>query len=817
MNLYSTLQPALPVPLIVGLAVGAALLAVVTALRGRPLHPAWLQAPVLLLRLSAIALIAFILLNPSENVSTPVRASRSVVLVDASASMTMAGTEQGTRWEEALGWTADLGSAFQKAGLPAPEYRQFSVDSEPLPIGTSGDLTLKPDGPETRLAAALERLVASSESSNLDHVMVVSDGCVQDASRLSTALGALHEAGVRLSTRLVGRDVPARNAALVSVLPPRMVRAQSRVVVPVELEAGGVSRTESFDLILRDDEGAEITRQTVTFSPASDASVATASRKLVFVSPARTTKYTVELKGPGTEATLEDNRFTFTMEVVTTKLRVLVAEGTHAKRSLGSEGHFVNDIEMITSACTGTGEMECTTFTPVSQYVDRPNLFGVKFANGEMLVDSSRPFPKTREELHSYDVMMFSDVPVGNFSEEQMQWVVEWVVERGGGFLMAGGNTAFDSGNYDRTPWEKITPVDMVDYGDGNYGGTLEVAIPASVRNHPIWQLVSDPKENAAILDTHPSFSGMNRVRRAKPGATILAVVKDEPDQPVIAAQNYGRGRSIAYLPDPNGGWGAEVIRWSSDHAPTLGDRIELGQGASLTTHPSEAQAPASPRPPHPSPYYAAYWVNTMKWLAENSIRWRRDKLSGKILVAQAEPGGKLPVAVEFLAETDPEKVAVQEIGARLDLPGSPRVRLTYDRDRREFTGMLQMPRELTNQEVQVLFDTNTGREVLTDAAQCGVRVQSREYTRSAPDGELMAGLAKAGGGEVLTTVESAVAASRAASEAHAARESRAWPQPVWSRWSWWAVIMTLLALEWLLRRAGRSSVTPLTPLPGAA
>lgn len=251
MNLYSTLQPALPVPLIVGLAVGAALLAVVTALRGRPLHPAWLQAPVLLLRLSAIALIAFILLNPSENVSTPVRASRSVVLVDASASMTMAGTEQGTRWEEALGWTADLGSAFQKAGLPAPEYRQFSVDSEPLPIGTSGDLTLKPDGPETRLAAALERLVASSESSNLDHVMVVSDGCVQDASRLSTALGALHEAGVRLSTRLVGRDVPARNAALVSVLPPRMVRAQSRVVVPVELEAGGVSRTESFDLILR--------------------------------------------------------------------------------------------------------------------------------------------------------------------------------------------------------------------------------------------------------------------------------------------------------------------------------------------------------------------------------------------------------------------------------------------------------------------------------------------------------------------------------------------------------------------------------------
>ncbi|MEZ0275660.1 MAG: glutamine amidotransferase [Roseimicrobium sp.] len=805
MTLYSTLQPALPVALIAGLAGCAAVIAVVAAIRGRPLRPAWLQAPVLVLRLGTIALLAFILLNPSENISMPMRASRSAVLLDSSASMTLAGTESGTRWNEALMWTRGLGTALKSAGLPEPEIHRFAGDSVIVPTAMLHADSAAPTGQETRLAAALENLAGSRGGTGIDHVIVVSDGCTQDAPRLSAALAGLHDAGIQVSTKVVGRDVPARNAALISVLPPRMVRAQSRVMVPVEMEAGGVAANENFDLILRDEDGAEVARQPVRFpAPSPGSGFSTASRKLSFVSPAHTTRYILELSGPGTEAMLEDNRFTFTLEVVTTKLRVLLAEGTHAKRSLGAEGHFVNDIEMITAACTGTGEMECVTFTPVSQYVDKPNLFGVKFANGEMLIDSSRPFPTTREELNSYDVIMISDVPVGNFSEQQMQWVVDWVVERGGGFLMAGGNTAFDTGNYDRTPWEKITPVDMLDYGDGHWGQALEVAIPPSVRTHPIWQIVGDAKENAAILDTHPIFGGMNRVRRAKPGATVLAVVKDEPEQPVIAAQSYGRGRSIAYLPDPNGGWGEHVIRWSADNAPTLGDRIELGQGASLTTHPSEARAPSTPRPPHPSSYYAAFWVNTMKWLAENSIRWRRDKLSGRILAAQARPGTSLPVAVEFLAESDPAKVALQEIGARLDVPGSPRVRLGYDRDRREFTGMLRVPPDLTAKEVQVLFDTTTGRESLTDAARCGVLVQNSEYTRSAPDIILMAELAQAGGGQVLTTPESAIAACRAASEARAARESRSWPQPVWSRWPWWSTMLVLLGLEWVLRRAGR-------------
>jgi len=800
MSLPPALQPSLPLPWIIAIAMAGVVTALVAAMRGRALHPGWLQGPVVGLRLAVIGLLAVLLLNPSENVVMPIKSSRSVLLVDDSASMTMAGAEKTTRWDEAKTWAQDVRTSMKAAGPAEPEMRRFATDSGSWDETTNSNAT----GQATRLAAALESIASGSGATRLDHVVVVSDGCAQDQQRLSTALAGLRGSGVTVSTKVVGKDAPVRNAALVSVLPPRMVRANARVQVPVEMRGTGLSEKDDFELVLKDDEGSEVARQSVIFSAPDQAGTSLASRKLAFTSPARTTQYTLELSG-GKEATLEDNRFTFTLEVVTTKLRFLLAEGTHAKRSLGSEGHFINDIEMITAACTGTGEIECVTFTPVSQYVDKPNLFAVNFSNGEMVIDASRPFPTTREEINSYDVIMISDVPVGNFSEQQMQWVVDWVVERGGGFIMAGGNTTFDRGNYDKTSWEKIVPVDMVEFGGGQYGERVTPFIADSVRSHPIWQFSTDTKENSRIIDLHPPFGGMNMVRRAKPGAVLLATFGNE-SLPVIVVQNYGRGRAMAYMSDPNGAWGNVAIRWSDDNAPTLGERIELGQGSALSAHPTESRVPATRPPPYPSPYYGAFWVNTVKWLSANSVRWRRDKLSGKIVSAQTRPGAMLPVTAEYLAETDPAKMAAQEIGARLDLPGCSRVRLSYNRDRREFTGELKVPADLTDKEVQVIFDANAGRESLTDSARCGVLIENSEFTRSAPDAALMKELAQAGGGEVLTSVESAVAACRAASEAHAARETRTWSQPLWSRWPWWAAVMGLLSVEWLLRRMGKQS-----------
>ena len=297
----SPFQPALPIAVILGVGGVSMVLAVWRSMRGRALRPAGLQGVTLLLRLGAIAMLCVMLMNPSAQVSTPVTTSRSMMLVDESASMTLAGATEGTRWDEALAWSREVVARMKAAGLPEPEQRRFASVSGPL-------TDAPPTGRETRLAAALENAAGST---GLDHVIVVSDGCAHDAPRLSAALAGLRGAGIQVSTKVVGRDAPVRNAALLSVLPPRMVRAQSRVLVNVELQATGVADTDSFELVLRDDEEAVVTRQQVNFT-ASGSGASTASRKLSFTSPARTTRYRLNLAGPGKEATLEDNTVTLT-------------------------------------------------------------------------------------------------------------------------------------------------------------------------------------------------------------------------------------------------------------------------------------------------------------------------------------------------------------------------------------------------------------------------------------------------------------------------------------------------------------------------
>jgi hypothetical protein len=328
--------------------------------------------------------------------------------------------------------------------------------------------------------------------------------------------------------------------------------------------------------------------------------------------------------------------------------------------------------------------------------------------------------------------------------------------------------------------------------------------------NHPVWHMDDDPVKSAAIIATHPRFTGLNRVRRAKPGAIVLATRPEAEDEPVFTAQQYGRGRSIAYLPDPNGGWARYLVSWGPPGGPPHGPHTEQGHGANFRFDEVAAKSARGPRPPHPSPYYARFWTNVVKWLGENSIRWRRDKFSGRIVTAQAQPGANLAVAAEVLVVSNPAELAALDTGARLDLPGSPRVRLTWDRDRREFTGRLRVPPEVKEAEMRVLFDVTAGRESFTDMASAGVRTLSREYAASAPDTALMSELAAAGGGAVLHTPADALEALRSAAAARAAAEQRTWHQPLWTRWPWWAAIVLLLSLEWLLRRRGGTA----QPLP---
>ena len=69
--------------------------------------------------------------------------------------------------------------------------------------------------------------------------------------------------------------------------------------------------------------------------------------------------------------------------------------------------------------------------------------------------------PADIEEFEAFDLVVFSEAPAADFSEDQMKAMETWVKNFGGGFLMLGGEESFGAGGYFRTPVAGMLPVSI--------------------------------------------------------------------------------------------------------------------------------------------------------------------------------------------------------------------------------------------------------------------------------------------------------------------------------------------------------------------
>ena len=219
-----------------------------------------------------------------------------------------------------------------------------------------------------------------------------------------------------------------------------------------------------------------------------------------------------------------------------------------------------------------------------NQYVARPDLHRVD--------NPPLGFPTTREELLTYDVVICSDIARSAFTPQQLEWTVELVNKRGGGFVMIGGHTSFGSGGWDQTVWDGLIPVDMSGRGtarSGYYDGSFRVVIPPQAAEHPIWRIVDEPIRNREVLARMPMFHGTNLIDRLKPAATALGLSEGAlPGSGVVtvfSCQTFGRGRTFAMATDSTVAWGTDFEK-------------SWGEGDNR--------------------YFRKFWRNVIRWLTEN-------------------------------------------------------------------------------------------------------------------------------------------------------------------------------------------------------
>src|ERR687896_98397 len=164
-------------------------------------------------------------------------------------------------------------------------------------------------------------------------------------------------------------------------------------------------------------------------------------------------------------------------------------------------------------------------------------------------------FPKTREELFRYKGVIIGSVEASFFTRDQLRMLADFVGERGGGLLMLGGRQSFAEGGYMGTPLADVLPVTLetVEEETSDFIADLKVRLTPAGRAHAATQIAATDTANVTRWRTLPEITSVNQLGRLKPGAVALLTGSVASGgrgglgyaQPVLAYQQFGRGRAI--------------------------------------------------------------------------------------------------------------------------------------------------------------------------------------------------------------------------------------------------------------------------------
>ncbi|HTG43443.1 MAG TPA: glutamine amidotransferase, partial [Verrucomicrobiae bacterium] len=390
-------------------------------------------------------------------------------------------------------------------------------------------------------------------------------------------------------------------------------------------------------------------------------------------------------------------------------------------------------------------------------------------------------FPRTLEALSEYDVVIHSDIKKDSFTAKQLESIARLVEEKGGGFVMIGGNSAFGKGGYHRTILDRIIPVAMEQENDSqNTPFRIQMARPAWT--HPIVNFGANFAETKMIwTEKFPALYGFNKVDRAKPGATVLA---ENPAYRsrygagvLLAVQEVGNGRSMAFTSDTTRTWGR-------DFEALWGEPVRPG---AVTEENCDRR------------YYRQFWVNAIRWLASGKVGRTNNPVTLELAQSQCRPDETVAASVKVrdteLSEVGDAKVSIFLVNTgKTNLP----VQARFDAASRTYVADLHPG----------IGGTFT---VTAVAERSGIRLGDDRQLLVAENADLemadvrarpefMAALASSSKGENYT------GKSGVASPAYAFAKA---PPPkieyrrasVWDKGIWLALILGLLATEWAVRR----------------
>ncbi len=722
------------------------------------------------LRWLILALIVFCLFDPEwvEAIKRQAK-SRLAVLLDTSRSMNIKDLPQ-QRLAAAKHW-------IQQSLAPAvpAEFgtQYYAFDQRLQPLAEVGAAQASGDG--TGIADALESLLSVSNDDPLAGVVICSDGIETRRSDAEALARTYRRKGIPVHTLTLGTTNEVRDIVVENVQVRRAVPNEAPTRLTARLRSFGYSRRTVPVQILHQNQLVAVEDVALTDGSQNVEIDFTPRQKGFQV-------YEVRIPAQAGEWLAGNNQRRFGLEVIDPTIRVLYMEGTPQQPDSS-----IPEWKYLQSALVSDPHIKVKTlYREFSASGKRLETVDIDPETGARIYPVEHPtqgFPRTLAELLDYDVVIHSDIRKESFTAQQLANMARLVEEFGGGFVMIGGNSAFGKGGYHRTILDRVIPAAMRQENDSE-ARPFQLQVPPTVWAHPIIALGRSRAETELIWTKKlPLLYGCNLVERAKPGAVVLGYDPSSRTargpRLILAVQNVGRGRSMAFTSDTTRTWG-------KDFETLWGEKIN----ASLPL--SEANCDRR--------YYRQFWVNAVRWLAAGRIGKTNTAVGLELAQSSCRPDEKITAIVK-VRDSQMREITTAQVSLVATLEGKTNltVKAPYDSATRSYVAQIVLP---TAGDYHITASAALKGAPLGDDRQLLVCEESdREMSEVRANPVLMAALARLSNGQTLSlsNTDSAMLRSVFQNSPPVTVEYRR--NPIWDR-SWWlAAVLGLLSVEWAVRR----------------
>src|SRR5499426_2358816 len=421
------------------------------------------------LRAVTFTVLAFIFLRPVLNISTVLpQESYLAVVIDNSESMKIRDDGQASRAEQLQ---AQLESTnFFKRLSDKFKVRTYRFDRDAERIENMGRMTY--EGKRTRLESATDLLNQELGTVPLSGVVLITDGVDNASKQWTESLSKLEARHIPFYTVGVGTENIVRDAEVTKVSAPRESLKESTAVVDISYRSHGFSGRKA-NLYVRES-GVLLKSEQVTLP--ADGEIAEASIDL-------------PVKNDGTRI------FSFSLQAQDDRipenntLDALVEIKNDHPQILYIEGEPRWEFKFLRRAVQDDPNIRLVTLLRSS-----PNKFYRQGIDNEQML--AEGFPKKKEELFAFKGLIFGSIESTFFTQDQLKNVVDFVSNRGGGFMMLGGRNSYSAGHYENSPIADILPVQLAAADRTPVISQTKWNVTDYRRTHPLMKLAPEATEN---------------------------------------------------------------------------------------------------------------------------------------------------------------------------------------------------------------------------------------------------------------------------------------------------------------------------------